>query len=225
MSGNRRQNWLLTVFPSIMLAIVMFGYFRPTSELRRVSKEAAARRTKADTELILKTTTAKRDELQAELKKLEQERTALLDRWLTIRKSFHPSNDRPSSLDKLTAVLLKHNLLVISKQSLSGTEIQLGKGLQQLEQRLKQPITGTFPELRNIASVPPEEAQATVSAAPPAGDRRANWEISFAGTYEDVGAALRQMVADDPSVALLSLEMDEARPELKMRRWKLSLSF
>ena len=227
MNPNTKPSWLIICFPAALVGVLMFGYFRPTSKLIGLQRSAInLRASGGNRELVLASTRARRDELQTKLKTLEAERQTYVVRWQDLRKGFDPTNNRPDSLDKLTTVLIKNRLHVLSKQMLDGSGQRSGVW-QQVEQRLKQPIESAFPELKPAAGAPatPSTLPATAGATPLGGDQRSIWEIHVAGSYDDVDRALREMVAVDPARPPLGREMDEPKPEFQLRRWKLTLAF
>lgn len=221
MSAPSRTGWLLVCAPAILLAIIMFGYFRPTTRLMALERTAAQMRSAPSRKAALQSIQEQAAERRKSLAELTKRREGYVARWDQLRKGFTPTSDRPESLTKLVAVLIKHDLHVVSKQPLAGNG-NLSGPWQQIEQRLKQPIEQAFPEQ---GGAKPAAAAPAPIAALPTGDRRTIWEIELAGTYDQVEQALREMIAVDPALTPLSLEMEEPKPEIQLRRWKLILAF
>ncbi|WP_254510185.1 hypothetical protein [Anatilimnocola floriformis] len=226
MNPNSKPSWLIICFPAVIVAVVMFGYFRPTTQLVGLHRSAANLRGVGNRELILKSTRARASELQADLKDLEAERAKLVTRWNELRKTVGETNNRPASLTSLTAVLAANNLNIKSKQ-FNNANFQVSVIWQDVERKLKQPIETAFPELKTPAT-PTSTASAELPAdANPLADRdrRIVWELELIGTYEDVECALREMIKVDPAVTPLGIEMEEPAPGLRSRVWKLTLAF
>lgn len=224
MNHQRPPSWLIICFPTVLAAIIGFGYFRPTRELSRLRQTYAEKTQHAGAELQAK---AVRSEVEARRLRLAAEtasRTELVARWTRLRERTTETLERSAALEAVAKTLLRHELQVIEKTPAQSAAAPIvDEPLRQLQQKLAQPLSVTFPMLRTLTEDVPEGAAGNLPQSVPKGPQV--WTVDCLGSYGNMQSALADFVALDESLTVLRIEMSPADPTTPQRRWKITLAF
>ncbi|MFO0903830.1 MAG: hypothetical protein U0939_12570 [Pirellulales bacterium] len=220
MIRSKGPSWLLVVFPAVFVGIILFGYVRRTRDLVRLEATVAEFAEADSLELQIRTTREQAETLQKQVAEQASQREALVQRWRDLGTRLSRAADRPSATDLITRILLRNQLHLVEKQRVNDELGAADDPQQQLTQRLRQPVEATFPALRSLASA--SEDALSVGA-----DRagRDAWRLSCVGTYASVRQAMQELSEVDEGVTPLRVEMEPAKLDSDLRRWKLVVAF
>lgn len=224
MNHDRPPSWLVICFPTVLAAIIGFGYFRPTRELLRLRQTYAEKTQHAGAAFQVQTV---RNEVEARRLRLAAETASRMDlvaRWTRLSKRATESMERSAALEAVAQTLLRHELQVVEKApALAAVAPLADEPLRRLQQKLAQPLSVTFPVLRTLAEDLPEGAAGNL--APPVPNGPQVWTVDCIGSYGNMQAALAAFATLDESLTVLRIEMSPADPTTPQRRWKITLAF
>jgi hypothetical protein len=226
MNGTTREKFLLTLFPTVMIALLWWGWFRPNKQLADVTANLTAAKSAAPSAAETALKRAETDKLQAEVKQAEDQKQQAIAEWEHLRTVFSTAAEQSVAMNQVTDILREHQLKLIEGKAIrDNLEGEVGRALNQLMNKLNAPPPGvqanTPTEGRIDYSAIEPETTVVASAQRPT---KAYWKIEFAGSYADVLAALHDLRNNVPQAVPIQIRMAPAVPNLKTRLWTLILA-
>jgi hypothetical protein len=225
-NGSFREKILLTCFPAVMIALLWWGWLRPSQTLATIQQALAAEAATAVSSEQLASKSAALVQLQEELKAVDLIRANYQTDWNQLRSTFATAAVPSSTLDQIAAILRDHQLKWIAGERLpSQHDAEIGRNFQQLLHQLQAanplPKTAeTTPDRIDYSAITaPQVSADTLQVA-----TKQFWKIECAGDYTQVKAALESLGTQVQQAIPLQIRMSPADPTLKIRRWTFILA-
>ncbi|MEM6671920.1 MAG: hypothetical protein AAF726_03700 [Planctomycetota bacterium] len=210
-----RELWLVSLLPAALVVIVSLGLPGPSKEIKaaetrldQITGRAAQVRMQGQLQDASASLTESREEL-AQLEAREAEIMSSLEELQAPRETR--SLAMADAMDQLTRRLAKHGVRVLAMKNVASRSLAPTQTAQY----------GSGRKRRAAARLNASSSAASNRAARSSSNRKTNWQVSVAGTWPSVRAALADVQAFPTGLGLSALEMQPARPGTSLHRWEL----